>query len=544
MRSLEPSRASRLFWIPAFAGMTLFATATASAAPPADLDARVERAMKTHPQFQPPGLALAIVEDGKVTWAKGYGVKKTGETRRIDEHTIFPMGSCGKAFTAAALALLVDDGKLSWEDKVADRLPGFRLYDPYATAELTVRDLLVHRSGLGLGAGDLLTMGDSKITRKELVHQLRYIKPAHGFREKFAYDNVLYGAAGELIEAVSGQTWEAFVEKRIFGGLGMKDSTVDSIAAYKTRNHAVLHARLDGPMRGLGTLTSLSTDPKRQEPRATSPAGAIWSSASDIARWLQVQLGRGALPGGKRLYSEKQAQEMWTSVVLDEDSYADFAPLDARKPTLSGYALGWTVEDYRGHKVIQHSGFVLGGKAVVMLLPNRNVGIATMVNSEDGAPRWSLVYQLLDHYLGLPPVDWDAKYRETVDLIVNGGLEALKELPGEAGAAGTRSGPSLPLEKYAGVYRDPWYGTVTISQAGTGLRIQFDRQPSWHGPLEHVRYDTFRTRLEDRNGEDAYVTFALNPDGSIDQVKMKAVSPLADFSFNYHDLLLTPVARK
>jgi hypothetical protein len=176
-----------------------------------------------------------------------------------------------------------------------------------------------------------------------------------------------------------------------------------------------------------------------------------------------------------------------------------------------------------------------------VLLPGKNVGIAAMVNSEDGAPRWSLVYQLLDHYLGLEPVDWDARYRETVDFIVKHGLEALQKLPGQEAAA-PASGPSLPLAKYAGVYRDPWYGTVTISAAGQGLRIQFGRQPSWRGPLEHVRHDTFRTRLDDRNAEDAYVTFALKPDGGIDQVRMKAVSPLADFSFNFHDLLLTPVA--
>jgi len=516
----------------------------AAAAPPADLDARVERAMKSHPQYQPPGLALTIVEDGKVTWAKGYGVKKTGGKARIDEHTIFPMGSCGKAFTAAILALLVDDGKLAWEDKVADKLPGFRLYDPYASAELTVRDLLVHRSGLGSGAGDLLWMGDSTITRKELVHQLRYIKPAHGFRERFAYDNVLYAVAGQLVEQLSGMTWEAFVEKRIFGGLGMKDSVVNATQAMKARNHAVLHARLDGPMRGLGTLTALPVDPKKQEGTAVGPAGSIWSSASDIARWLQVQLGHGARPDGKRLFSEEQGREMWTSVVLDDDAYAAFPMLDARKPTLSGYALGWTVEDYRGHKVIQHAGFVLGGKAVVVLLPEKNIGLALMVNSEDGAPRWSLVYQLLDHYLGLPPVDWDAKYRETVDFIVSKGLEGLKQLPAGGGTA-AGPGPSLPIAQYAGVYRDPWYGTITITPAGPaakGLRIQFDRTPSMRGALEHVRYDTFRTRLEDRNIEDAYITFALNPDGSVDQVKMKAVSPLADFSFDYQDLLFEPAA--
>jgi CubicO group peptidase (beta-lactamase class C family) len=522
------------------AGLVL--AAPAMAAPPADLDARVERAMKTHPQYQPPGLALAIVENGAVTWARGYGVRQTGRKAPVDARTLFPMGSCGKAFTALTLALLVDEGKLSWDDKVTDKLPGFRLHDPYATAELTVRDLLVHRSGLGLGAGDLLSMGDSTITRRELVHQLRYIEPAHGFRERYAYDNVLYAVAGQLAEQVSGLSWEAFVEKRIFAPLGMKDSTVSSARALQQRNHATLHARLDGPMRGMGTLTPI--DAKKGDSPATGPAGSIWASASDIAKWLQVQLGHGALPGGKRLFSEQQGREMWTPVVLTGDTYAAFPMLDARKPNLSAYALGWSVEDYRGHRMIQHAGFVLGGKAVVVLLPDKNVGIALMVNSEDGAPRWSLVYQLLDHYLGLPPQDWDTKYRETVDFIVDKGLEALKQLPGQdPAAAGPAAGPSLPPARYAGVYRDPWYGTVTIREAEDGLWIEFQRAPSMRGALEHVRYDTFRTRFVDRNLEDTYVTFALKPDGSIDQVRMKAVSPLADFSFNYHDLRLTPVPK-
>jgi CubicO group peptidase (beta-lactamase class C family) len=517
----------------------VLAAPMAAAAPPPDLDARVERAMKAHPVYQPVGMALAIVENGEVTWAKGYGVKEVGKKARLDEHTIIPIGSCGKAFTAAALALLVDEGRIDWEDKVVDHLPGFRLNDPYATAEITVRELLVHRSGLGLGAGDLLSMGDSRITRRELVHQLRYIKPAHGFRERYAYDNVLYAVAGQLIEEVSGLSWEDFVTQRIFGLLGMKDSAVDGFRALKRANHASLHARLDGPMRGLGTLVRI--EPRKQESRATAPAGSIWSSASDMAKWLQVQLGRGAGPSGKRLWSEQQAKEMWSPVVLEQDIYAAFPPLDARKPNLSAYALGWSVEDYRGHKVVQHAGFVFGAKAAVVMLPDKQIGIATMINSEDAAPRWALIYQLLDHYLGLPPTDWDAKYRETVDLIVNGGLAALKKLPAEA-ATGTvaQSGPSLPLEKYAGVYRDPWYGTVTITPAAKGLHIQFQRAANMGGPLEHVRHDTFRTRFADRNLEDTYVTFMLTPEGTIDQMKMKAVSPLADFSFNYHDLLFIP----
>lgn len=521
-------------WIPALAGMTLLGAA--QAAPPPDIDAYVGRTLQA---FDAPGFSLAIVENGETVHARGYGVRELGRKAPADEHTIFPIGSCTKAFVAAALAILVDDGKLSWDDLVADRLPGFRMYDPYTTANMTVRDLLVHNSGLSLGAGDLLWLGGSDYTRKGLIERLRYIKPARSFRDGFAYDNVLYVVAGQLVEQLSGLTWEAFTEQRMLAPLGMKDSTVPFDKALKARNRASLHARLQGEMRGLGPNSVLPDHSTVAESANTAPAGSIQASAVDMAQWLKVQLAHGALPGGKRLFSEAQAVEMWTGRTIEPpDRYPPV--LDARKPAFNLYALGWNVSDYRGHKVIEHTGGVFGGAAFVMLIPEKNVGIAAMVNSEDGATRRAVVYHLADHYLGLSQEDWIGNYRKAVDQIMAGGLAALKSLPADPGSG---PGPSLPLEKYAGQYQDPWYGTMTITHDGKALALQFDRTRALHAPLEHVRHDTFRTRFPDRNLEDTYVTFALKPDGSVDQVRMKAVSPLADFSFNYHDLLFTPVAR-
>ena len=514
--------------------------APAVAAPPSDLDALVARTLEA---FGAPGLSLAIVENGQAVHTRGYGVRKLGDEARSDEHTIFPIGSCTKAFTAAALALLVDEGKLHWDDKVSDRLPGFRMYDSYTTAEMTVRDLLAHNSGLSLGAGDLLWLGGSDYTRKGLIERLRYIKPARSFRSGYAYDNVLYAVAGQLVEEVSGLTWEAFVENRILAPLGMKDTTVPQDAALKSRNRASLHARLGGELRGLGPNQPLSDKGSGLESASIAPAGSIHSSAVDMALWMKVQLSHGALPGGRRLFSEKQWQEMWTGVTIEPPDSLP-AVLDARRPNFNLYALGWSVEDYRGHRIVNHTGGVFGGTAIVMLLPEKDVGIAAMVNSEDGAARRAIVYTLLDHYLGLPPQDWIGNYKAALDEIFAKGRAALKQLPMGPGtldqSASVEVGPSLPLEKYANVYEDEWYGTVTVSHDGKGLHLQFDRTPGLHAPLEHVRYDTFRTRFPDRNLEDAYITFALNPDASVDQAKMQAVSPLADFSFNYQDLLLRP----
>jgi CubicO group peptidase (beta-lactamase class C family) len=352
----------------------LFAAASAIAAPPADLDARVKHDMEL---YGVPGMAVAVVEDGKVVHAKGYGIREINKAAKVDEHTIFPIASCSKAFTAAALAILVDDGKLSWDDKVIDKLPGFRMYDPFTSSEMTVRDLLVHRSGLGLGAGDMLWMGGTDYTRKQLVERLRFIKPATSFRSGYAYDNVLYIAAGQLIEAVSGLTWEEFLAKRIFKPLGMKDTVDSERDAMKSSNHVSLHARLGGVMRGVGgTMQVLPKESGSVEHNA-APAGAINASAVDMARWMQVQLAHGAMPDGKRLFSEAQAKEMWTPAVIEPEGKVPPSLADA-KPNLTAYALGWNVTDYRGHKIVTHTGAVFGGLAIVMLLPEKNVGVAAI----------------------------------------------------------------------------------------------------------------------------------------------------------------------
>ncbi|MGH8482008.1 MAG: serine hydrolase, partial [Nevskiaceae bacterium] len=505
----------------------------AQAAPPADIDEYVAQTLQA---FDAPGFSLAIVENGRTVHARGYGVRKLGGKARADEHTIFPIGSCTKAFVSAALAILVDEGKLSWDDLVTDRLPGFRMHDAYTTAHMTVRDLLVHNSGLSLGAGDLLWLGGTEYSRRGLMERLRYIEPARSFRDGYAYDNVLYVVAGLLVEQLSGMSWEAFTEARILRPLGMKDSTVPFDKALKARNRAALHARLRGELRGLGPNEVLPDRSSVGESANVAPAGSIQASAVDIAEWMKVQLARGALPGGKRLFSEKQAQEMWTGRTITPGGGGP-AVLALTKANFSLYALGWNVRDYRGHKVVNHSGGVFGGAAWVFLIPEKNVGIAAMVNSEDGAARRAVVYHLADHYLGLSQEDWIGKYRAALDEIMAGGLKALRSLPPDPGSG---PGPSLALEKYAGRYADAWYGTMTLTHDGAALRMQFDHTPALRSRLEHVRHDTFRTRFADRNLEDAYVTFALMPDGSVAQITLKPVSPLADFSFNYKDLLFRP----
>lgn len=514
--------------------ITCFAV-PASATPPADFDARVTQVLKQH---DVPGMAIAIVEDGNIVKAQGYGVRRLGTAEAVDADTIFPTGSTGKAFTAAALAILVDEGKLDWEDKVIDHLPAFRMYDAWVTREMTIRDLLVHRSGLGLGAGDLLFIPRSSRSRADIVRALGNIKPATSFRSGYAYDNILYIVAGEVIAAASGQDWESFMRERVLQLAGMDDSVSDEKDRFANPNRAHPHARLDPRLRGLGQQQLLAE--REGLGQVGAPAGGLSSSANDLARWLQIQLGKGSLPGagGKRLYSEASAQAMWTPQVLIPISPYP-APISDMTPQFSSYALGWNVQDYRGVKVVQHGGAVFGVLTFIVLVPERNLGISLQINSEDVGVMRGLGYELLDHYLGFAPRDWVAAFDQWYQQRLESGLQALQA---RGQSARKQSRPSLPTSAYAGEYVDPWYGPIAIGEQAGKLRIDFKQTPNMAGTLEHWQYDTFRTRWDDSAIEPAYVTFALDAEGKIASITMKAVSPLADFSYDYQDLRFVPAA--
>jgi CubicO group peptidase (beta-lactamase class C family) len=515
-----------------FLALTIFFALAAIAlgaapAPPPNLDPWVTRAMRT---FEVPGIAVAIVKDDAVVVAKGYGVRKMGEAAPVDARTLFGIASNTKAFTATALGLLVEARKIEWDAPVIRYLPGFAMWDPYVTRELTVRDLLVHRSGLGLGAGDLLWWPPSTYDRKEIARRLRFIPPATSFRSAYAYDNVLYLIAGELIETVSGQSWEDFVSSRILAKVGMTGSNVRHSAAVGGANVAVTHARVDGKVRPIAPFDSDNTN----------PAGGINSSAEDMAKWLRLQLSGGVLADGSRLFSAATARELTTIVtpIPSSDPPPELKPL---KANFNGYALGFGVRDYRGHKLVSHTGGLPGYVSRVAMVPDVNVGVAVLTNQESGAAFESIALYILDHYLGVPPFDWIDGFQK---------LNARSESESAAAAQRTSasrdasSKPSLPLAKYAGTYRDAWYGDIEIAERGGKLTIRFTHTPSLAGDLEHWQHDTFIARWTDRElRADAYLTFALDPDGSIDQAKMRAVSPDTDFSFDFQDLLLKPVGR-
>jgi CubicO group peptidase (beta-lactamase class C family) len=530
-----------------FVAATLVTSARAQSstptAPPSDLDAYVAASMKI---FEVPGMAVAIVKDGKIVVAKGYGVRKLGDPTPVDEFTLFGIGSNTKAFTTAALATLIDEGKLSWDDPVYQRLPGFVMYDPYVSHEMTIRDLLTHRSGMGLGEGDLLFWPHSTYTRDEIIYKLRFMKPASSFRSHYAYDNLLYMTAGQIIPAVTGTSWDDYIRLHIFAPLGMTHSTVTNKNFKPGDDYSSPHSRVDGKLQPL-PLEELDN---------AGPAGSIQSCASDMAKWVQLQLNHGKfvdrdgaeLDGTKkdaRLFSEQRSREMWTPQTI--------LPIGDPPPVLAGlkanfadYALGWMLRDYRGRKLVGHTGGVAGFVSRVMLVPEENLGVVVLTNAEEGGAFDSILYHVLDHYFQVPPTDWISAYKSRKDSEEREATEAMKKAEG---ARAADSKPSLPLGKYAGVYNDAWYGPITIrmtdgKDGNGGLVITFDHTPAMIGDLQHWQHDTFKAHWRDRTVEDAFVTFALNPDGTIDSARMAAVSPLADFSFDYQDLLLKPAGKK
>src|SRR5580698_9647211 len=345
----------------------------AQAALPGDLDSYIANSMRT---FEVPGMAVAIVKDGKIVLAKGYGVRKLGDPTPVDERTMFGIGSNTKAFTTAALAGIVDAGKLSWDDPVYQRLPGFVMYDPYVSHEMTIRDLLTHRSGMGLGEGDLLFWPQSTYTREEIIYKLRFMKPASSFRSHYAYDNLLYMTAGQIIPAVTGTSWDDYIVQNIFAPLGMTHSNTTTTAFKPGDDYAFPHSRVDGKLQVIA-LEALDN---------AGPAGSINSCAADMAKWVQVQLDHGKFADRDGyLFTAQRSKEMWTEQTI--------LPVGDPPPALAGlktnfadYALGWSLHDYHGRKLVGHTGGVAGFVSRVMLVPDENLGVVVLTNAEeDGA---------------------------------------------------------------------------------------------------------------------------------------------------------------
>ncbi|HVC16514.1 MAG TPA: serine hydrolase domain-containing protein, partial [Rhodanobacter sp.] len=375
-----------------------------------DFSSYVDSARKT---FDVPGIAVAIVKDGKVVMAQGFGVREIGKPGRVDEHTLFAIASNTKAFTAASLQMLAEQGKLKMDDRVIDHLPWFRMSDPYVTHEMRIRDLLAHHSGLGLGAGDLLYWPPTSYTTRDVVERLRFVPLKNGFRSGYAYDNILFAVATLVIEKASGQTYADFVREHIFQPVGMNESVIDKTYLKPGMDVAMGHARLDFKnLRPVPPMAWLN-DPG---------AGGIYASVHDLAKWMNVQLAGGALPAGadgkpRRLFSEDSRRQMWTMLTPIAIHPMPLPALASLAPHFYGYGEGWFLSDYRGQRLVWHTGGWPGMVSRLTLVPGLHLGVVVLTNQESSAAFNAITWRVLDAYLNpAHKTDWVAVYDKAVKL--------------------------------------------------------------------------------------------------------------------------------
>ena len=495
---------------------------------PPDLDKYISKALEA---FSVPGVGVSIVQNGKVLLSKGYGVKTLGTTDPVDENTLFLIASNSKAFTATALAILVQEKKIKWEDKVIDHLPWFRMSDDYVTSHITIRDLLVHHSGLPAYAGDAMLFPPSTYTRREILDKLADIPLVRDFRTTYAYDNILYLAAGELIATVSGMSWEDFIKTRIFDIVGMKESVSKFSTLKEKKNVSASHARSNGVVKVVDNFMD------RNIGDAGNPAGGIVSTAGDMANWLITQLDSGLTPSKVRLFNPSTTTELWNIVRPMPLSKAP----EALKPLQSdfwGYSLGFRSYNYKQYKIVGHGGALRGFVSQIAMVPDLNLGITVLTNQSSSGAYWSIIYHILDYYMQNKPYDWIGGYKKLQD-------SALARSAANRKKAVIRKDsvdkPSLPLEKYTGLFKDLLLGDVFIKKEQNGMVMRFANAPAFVADLEYYRYNSFIAKFRDMGlPADAYLTYSINPDGSIDRVTLK-VKDGAESVLDFDDMTLKPV---
>ncbi|HYD28614.1 serine hydrolase [Brevundimonas sp.] len=506
------------------------------------VDAYVKACMAAFPDQ--PALSVAVVKDGAPVLTRGYGVKRQGQAARAEEHTLFAIASNTKNVTSAALAMMVDEGKVKWDEPVKTYLPGFTLSDPVIGERITVRDTISHRAGFGLGAGDLLFWPNSDRSREEVLAAVPFVPIEDQFRGQYHYNNLMFVVAGAVLEAVSGMRWERFIQTRILDRVGMGETVPMTSLADPARS-ALPHARVGPPLRYQGEMVQIAESiAEVWNWDSAAAAGGICTTATDWAKWIGVRLAMGELPDGTRLFSEAAAKEMWRPNIIIGSSEGPTAELPGRA-IASTYAMGFQVQDYRGERMITHGGGSPGGISATVLIPGRDAGFSIFSNAEESFLLRALRSGIADIVMGKTGFDWIADSVRLRDEGDAKSIAAAAEIDAKqaAGAA-----PSLPLEAYAGTWRDPWYGDIVIETRTTGrgrsrksgLWLDFTHTPALKGPLEPYDGETMRTRFPDKREEDTFVTFKIE-NGRPVSATMKAVSPDADFSYDFHDLRLTKV---
>lgn len=486
------------------------------------LDQLVQQTLKT---FDVPGISVGILKDGKIVYAKGHGVRSLTNKKDMNENTLVGVASNSKGFTCFALAMLVDEEKLHWDDKVRKYIPEFTMYNPWVTDEFTIRDLVTHRNGLPLGAGDLMFFPEGNNFKVEdIIANVRHLKPVSSFRSKYKYNNNMYIIAGEVIKRVSGLSWEDFIEQRIMKPVGM----INSKASYnRVANRSNI---IDAHTRAEKKVIQISHDWSE----TANPAGGIMSNVPDMLTWAEFLMNGAVTKDGKRLLSEKQMHQLW-----QVQTPINVNPNNDYKTQFNGYALGWQVNDLKGgYKQVAHTGGLIGTVTEFVMIPELNLGIVVLTNQMVGAAFRTITNTIKDSYLGYPNRNWLDKYgkRNAKWLAKNDSIK-------DAIFATTklmRNNPNQPKpSQIVGSYTDAWFGDIVISYNGNDYDIKCIRSPRLFGKLLPYNATTYVAKWNDRSYDaDVFVQFTFDETGKAQKAKMKYVAPITDFSFDFHNLNL------
>jgi CubicO group peptidase (beta-lactamase class C family) len=462
------------------------------------VDAIVERARRF---WHVPGAAVAIVRDGDVIYLKGHGVRTVAGEEKVTPDTLFPIASCTKSFTTTAMALLVDEGKMSWDDPPQKYVPYFHLSDPLADHEVTLRDLVTHRTGL---RGHDLLWYRSPWTQEDIIRRVGRLPLDQPFRTTFQYQSTMFTVAGFAVARASGMSWDDFVQKRLLDKLGMGATRFTTTATAKATDRAGPH-RLNEHGEPKGTELYPMDVPE--------PAGSMQSSARDLARWLHFQLGDGTVDGtakGERLISAHNLKETHTpQIMLDMDPFDRAMFPDTNQMS---YGMGWVIQDHCGYRILQHAGAIDGFRCHFTLVPRARLGIVLLCNLHQTHMNIALSNALLGHLLDLPPRDWNAVIAEAER------KKHLEVVDGERKKLARRhvdTHPSRELGGYTGAYEHPAYGTVRITLEGGKLVWSWNH---FTAPLSHYQYDTFLLPIEVMG--EPHVVFALDGRGTVARMKV------------------------
>jgi CubicO group peptidase (beta-lactamase class C family) len=511
------------YCLPLIAAFLLAACATAPELSSRQIDKLVERAMD---EFSVPGVAVGVVKDGVVVHARGYGVREIGLAEPVDTETLFRVASTSKAFTAASLAILVDEGLLSWDDKVVDHIPDFALQDPWVTQEFTVADLLTHRSGLAPYAGDLMLWPKpNDFSRADIIHALRHFDLEIPFRTRYAYDNLLYIVAGELVPAVTGVEWQDFVDARIMAPLGATRCFAGAIPDAEMRNVAAPHLAVEGELQVVErNRASAGVD-------MAAAAGGVRCSVGGMLRWAQLQLARGALPDGSRVFSEEQSWQMWRAHTILHPGREQY---ERDRTHFRAYGLGWRLADVHGYKDVSHTGSYTGFRAQVTMIPELDLGVVVLLNASAGDARSAIVHGIVKSYMGIDDVDWVEYFAREDEPEAVDTEDEVVEIDFRSGAV------AEPVGAYVGGYRDPWFGDVSIEVRGEELWFVSVRSPRMTARLWPYEDHTFYAYWEDRTLEaDTWVHFVADESGAFVALEVEQVSEESDWDFT--DLALVRV---